>query len=509
MQDTSSTYAPYTDSRKVELSFSFGVVAPDAADLAQPSSSAQSAVSQIAQTVDGIEQMSGKYTSLETNMWILDGTMELYPGTQVGWHGNEISGGDKIFSANPWLEFDFSEPQDSYGFTLIFDDTQPDNFPSQVVTTVYNSSGSQINTLTTQPDSYTHIINLPTQGYSRVRFEFQGTNIPNRRIRICEVKFGVEYVYNESNIQSVTVRQSVSPWAESLASSEVSATIDNSNKLYNMLNPDGLYTYLQDGQYMEWQMIINGEPIQMGRSYFTSAESEEKGLTANITFNDRFFVMDNIPYTGGQSGTWTLQNAVSDILEASGTGLAAIFEGNVGQTTIRKCFPQNVSTREALRMAAQAAMCACFIDRQNYVHFFTPVVSSAPDDIWTKDIQYEDAQIKVGELYNVVQLTVDNEYASNTDPTIFTAKNVTEGDFERVFEVSNPVVNDGDTVAQWLLSWIQRRVSYEVTVRGNPALDVLDTVQINDIYGINSNAILTQLDYTYDGGLECDAAAIR
>ena len=120
-----------------------------------------------------------------------------------------------------------------------------------------------------------------------------------------------------------------------------------------------------------------------------------------------------------------------------------------------------------------------------------------------------DAQIKVGELYNVVQLTVDNEYASNTDPTIFTAKNVTEGDFERVFEVSNPVVNNGDAVAQWLLSWIQRRVSYEVTVRGDPALDMLDTVQINDIYGINNNAILTQLDYTYDGGLECDAAAIR
>lgn len=65
-------YAPYTDTRRVELSFTFGVVAPDAATLAAPVSSPQSPVSQIAQTVDDVEEMSGCYTSLELNMWALD-----------------------------------------------------------------------------------------------------------------------------------------------------------------------------------------------------------------------------------------------------------------------------------------------------------------------------------------------------------------------------------------------------------------------------------------------------
>ena len=52
-------YNPYTDTRRVGLSFSFGVVAPEAAELAVPASSAHSTVSVIGQTVDGVEQMSG------------------------------------------------------------------------------------------------------------------------------------------------------------------------------------------------------------------------------------------------------------------------------------------------------------------------------------------------------------------------------------------------------------------------------------------------------------------
>lgn len=509
MQSTSATYAPYTSLRKVELAFDFGVVAPEAAESAQPSSSAQSPVSVISQTVDDVEEMGGKYTTLENNMWVLDGTMELYPGSQVGWQSADLSGDENTFESNPWLDYTFPTNQDSYGFTLIFDNTQPDNYPKQVITTTYDLNGDQIGTLTTTPDGYMHVINLPSPDYRRVRFEFVGTNIPHRRIRVCGVRFGIQYSYDASSISDVTVRQSISPWAESLASAEIDATIDNSDQLYNMINPDGLYQYLQDGQFMDWSLIINNEPVYMGRAYFTTAESEDGGLTASITFNDRLLVMDDMEYNGGANGTWTLSAAVSAILTASGTGITAVFDGSLGNTTIKKSIPQGTSVREALRLCAQAAMCTCYIDRNNQLHFFSPSVASTADEEWTRDVQHEDAQIKVGQLYNVVQLTVGNEYVENAEDVVYTAKNVATDDFERVYEVSNPCVNDGNAVAQWILGWIQRRVSYEVTTRGNPALDLLDTVQIDDIYGVNGLAVLTQLDYSYDGGLECDAAAIR
>ena len=246
----------------------------------------------------------------------------------------------------------------------------------------------------------------------------------------------------------------------------------------------------------------------MGRQYFTSAESEDGGLTASITFNDRLLVMDDMEYNDGASGTWTLSEAISALLAASGTGIEAVFESSLGSTVIRKCIPQKTKIREAIRLCVQAAMCTCFIDRSNALHVFRPAISAQADE-WTRDVQHEDAQVKVGQLYNVVQLTRRDEYQENTEDEVFTAKNIAVDDFERVYEVDNPLVNDGNAAAQWILGWVQRRVSYEVTTRGNPALDLLDTVQIDDVYSVNGKAILTQLDYSYDGGLQCDAAAIR
>lgn len=501
-------YAPYTDTRRVELSFSFGVIAPEAAELAVPASSAQSAVSVIGQTVDDVEEMSGCYTSLECNMWALDGTRDLYPGMQVGWNSADLSGDTGSYASAPWLEFSFTVGQDSYGFTLLFDDTQPDNYPSRVTTTTWGETGQQLGTITTRPDGPLHIVPLPTQNYRKVRFTFLGSAIPRRRVRVCGVRFGIKYTYDPKSIASVEVRQSISPWAESLPSTEVDATIDNSDQLYNMINPSGLYAYLQDGQYMQWTVTVNGAPIYMGQQYFTSAKSEDGGLTASITFNDWLYVLDDVAYTGAGTGTWTLQQAVTALLAAASAEFTAVYHGGVGGVTIANTISAGTSIREGLRQCAQAAMCTCFVGRDNALHFVRPALAAQVDE-WSLDVQHDDAQVKVGQLYNVVKLITGTNEAG--DDIVYYAKNVATDDMERVYEVTNPCVTGamGQQVAQWILGWVQRRVSYETRVRGNPAIDLLDTVQINDVYHVNGDAVVTQLDYSYDGGLICDAAAIR
>lgn len=512
MQSVPATYNPYRDVRRVELGFVFGVVAPDAAETAQASSSAQSPVSQIDQTHDDIERASAKYGTLEHNLFVLDGSFELYPDdlstVQTGWQSAGMSGADGTFESNPWLEFAFDSNQDSFGFMLMFDDKLAGCYPAEVITTAYDAAGAVLGTMTTYPASWKHTIEMPVQDYQCVRFEFVRTNVPYRRVRVCEVVFGIKYEYGADNTTSVSVKQSVSPWAESLPSAEVTATIDNSAQLYNMINPAGLYEYLQDGQYMEYFAVIDGDRIDMGRQYFTDASSEDGGLTAKITFNDWLYVLDDIEYNDGESGTWTLSEAVSAILAVADVKTTATFDDELGNTVIRKCVPQRTSCREALRLCAQAAMCTCRIDRQNHLRFSRPDIGTAMDE-WTRDVQRSDAQIVVGQLYNVVQLTRRDEYAEDTEDEVFTAKNVAADDFERVKEVENPLANDGEAVAAWILGWVQRRVSYDVSYRGNPALFLLDTVQINDVYGVNGKAILTEHNFDYDGGLKSDATAIR
>lgn len=507
-----AVYNAYRDVRFAELGFVFGVVAPEAAATAQASSSAQSPASQIDQTHDDIERASAKYGTLEHNLFALDGSFELYPDdlstVQTGWQSADMSGADGTFESNPWLEFVFDQNQDSFGFMLMFDDKLAGYYPAEVITTAYDATDTVLSTMTTYPASWKHTIEMPVQNYRRVRFEFVRTNVPFRRVRVCEAVFGIKYEYGADNTASISVKQSVSPWAESLPSAEVTATIDNSEQLYNMINPYGLYEYLQDGQYMEYFAEIDGDRIDMGRQYFTGASSEDGGLTAKITFNDWLYALDDIEYNDGESGMWVLSDAVSAILTAAGVKTTAVFDGELSSTIIRKCIPQSTSCREALRLCAQAAMCTCLIDRQNRLHFSRPETSTAADE-WTRDVQRSDAQIVVGQLYNVVQLTRRDEYTESAEDEVFTAKNVTANDFERVKEVNNPLANDGAAVAAWILGWVQRRVSYDVSYRGNPALDLLDTVQIDDVYKVNGNAMITEHNFDYDGGLKSNATAIR
>ena len=259
---------------------------------------------------------------------------------------------------------------------------------------------------------------------------------------------------------------------------------------------------------MDWTITVNGDAVYMGRAYFTTAESEDGGLTASITFNDWLYVLDNVEYTGAGSGTWTLKAAVTALLAKVSEKFTAVYDSGLDGVVIGNTVPENTSIREALRLCAQAAMCTCYIDRSNALHFTRPALS-APADEWTLDVQHSAAQIKVGQLYNSIKLTAGQ--SADGEDVVYYSKNIASDDIERIYEVSNPCVTPalGQQVANWLLAWVQRRVSYELTTRGNPALDLLDTAKIDDVYGVNGNAIITQLDYSYDGGLSCDAEAIR
>lgn len=502
-------YEPYSDIRRVGLSLSFGVIAPDAAGTAVPASTVQSVVSDLAQTIDGIEEMSGSYTTLETNMWLLDGSQEFYPGGQIGWNSANMANAAGKFVILTWLSFTFLSPQSCYGFTLFFDNTQPENHPAEVITTTFDADGTQLETITTYPEGARHIINLPSQDFSSVRFTFTKSAIPARRVRVCEVLFGIRYDYDADTIKSVKVQQSVSPFAESLPSAEVEATVDNSDHLYNMVNPSGLYAYLQDGQFMDWVISVNGADIYMGKSYFTSAESEDGGLTASITFNDWIYALDDVKYTAERTESpISLQKIITQLLATVSDNLIAVFDGSLASARVFDAIPDGSSVRDGLRLCAQAAMCTCYIDRDNALHFTQPTLSD-PVDEWGMDVQHDTAQVKIGQLYNVVELSGWKN--GNGDTPIYRAENITQGDQERVYTATNPCVvpSLGNAVAGWLLGWVQRRISYDVTVRGNPALDLLDTVIIDDIYSVNSAAIITQLNYTFDGGLKCDGNAIR
>lgn len=516
MQQTSVSYNPFSDIRQVGIGFTFGVVAPDAAETAQASSSLQAVYSQLNQTHNENERLSKKFATLEKDLFLLDGSFSLYPSPdevktlQTGWLSEQLSDENGVFAEgdNPWLQFFFSENQSSYGFTVISDEYLPEDYASEIQVTTWNAAGEIIKQDTFYPDNWKYIVDMATTDYRKLRIDFLKTSKPFRRVRIAEVIFGVKYEYDRTNIISSDSKQAVSLWSENLPSSEFTVTIDNSKQLYNMVNPSGLYAYLQEGQTMDWFLEINGEKIPMGARHFTNAKSNDGGLTATITFNDWLLLLDNVKYNHGMTGTWTLAEAITDIISVSGVKVSACFENDIGSVIINKCIPLGISCREAIRLCAQAAKSCCYVGRNNQLYFISPEIGSDAQSVITQDHLYEDAQIRIGDLYNIVKLKSLDSFNKDAEETTYIAGEAGADGIDRVYEVDNPLVRDS-SCASWILDMIKKRISYDFTYRGNPAIDLLDTLQVNDVYGVNDKSILIEHNFKYDGGLECDAATAK
>ncbi len=498
MQPVSAHYNAYPDVREVGVGVTFRLVDVGAAGNAAVSSNGAEPISILSQLLTGDETSPGKIMTMEDDLVQTDGTWDiLQPGQTVPFWSTALSDQDGIFQTPvPTLTFSLSNPASSIGFTFLFDGPAG-CWPSKIRVTVYNGS-SQLVSQEFRNSEAELKCELSVSDYDRVTIEFLETQEPYRRIKMYAILFGIVQDFDASTIASMTIRFGCSPDASNIESTELSFTFDNSDAKYNMISPTGLYRYLQDGQVIQSSISIDGESIIMPLCYFTRSEATDEALTATITANDKIYTLDSTPYNGGSSGTWTLQEAVTAIL---GVGEICDF-GSFGNITVGRAIPQGTSKRESIRLLAQAAKCTCWIERDGTFVFRNLSIAQSSVDTLNKDNLYSLSGVSVQEPIDSVVLTVRDSYAE-TDEKVYTA-----GTGENVRTVDNPCVVDGQGVANWLLSINKQRLVYSPKNRGNPAVDIGDTLTIYNAYSEAGRAVLYSQELIYDGGLQANTKAL-
>lgn len=506
MLDTSTKYNPYTDTRKCGILVTFEMIDIDAAETAMPYVSDECEMSNIHQTHNRTENMEKKYAMLEHNYWELDGSFELpkkqlIPYEQTGWWSKEISDNNGAFISVPALTFEWSSKQSSVGFTLFFDDASK-QYPTLFRITAYNDHNEAITTTIVENNDVKCIVNIPIENYYKVKFEFLKTSKPHRRIRLTEVIFGIIQEFNNKNVVSANIDYGFSPISESLPTSEFTITIDNSDASWNMANPKGVYSYLQQTQPLDVYLQINGENVFMGRYFFAKASAEDNSMTAKITAYDKVYWLDSIKFRDGADGKWTFEQAISTVISNSGLGIAYQMSEELATREVSQSLPKDCSCREAICFLAVSARCAVFLDRNANLVFFDPLVEKLSIDILDYDKMETMPKITVGEKINGVELTVKNEYTETE--TVWSVTDENTDEIPQIAEYSNPTSTDGTKVAEWLLEMQKRRLNYKISERGNPAREIGDTVTVYDAYGGKRNAIVTNQSFNFDGGLSCD-----
>lgn len=502
MIDVSGAYNPYSAERKIGAEATFVLADPDAEVLATATATgAETFFSQISQTHDGVPFMSRRIATCEPDEWRLNGEYSTISDNggngEVGFWSATLSGADK--STHVVLTFTFARQISSKGFTVAFDQSTS-NFAEDFFIDVYNDTTLLWATFVQGNEEAIKIVEKSLGAYNKVVFTFVKTNKPFRRIRVAEVVFGLLQFFNTDDIASLSLDYQMTIDSSALPSSRVDIKIDNSRRAYNFINPQGVYKYLKKGQVFTAYVLINGERVSAGRFYFDSARSDDNALTASITAYDKALQLDTVLISVGSSGTWTVRQALDTIIDATDRQILYDIDDRVLNRVVGRAIPPNTSAREALRLVAQAAKCACYFDRLEKLKF-VELTSETAVDFLTNDKMEKLPRIDDMGKPNKVVVRVKDDYAPEADEVVYTAQSIGADEVAETLEISNPLVVD-DSVAVWLLGLQDYFIGFDADERGNPAREVGDCVNITDIYGGQRNCIVTEERFDMAQGLK-------
>ncbi len=500
--NSKASFNPYADERYISSEVSFELIDVDASNSATATGSKGTFFSNLKQTHDKITAMSNRIATLEPEGWILDGGYTFVSESsgnngEVGYWSDKLS--DSNCNIDVSLEFQFSSNQDSKAFTIIFDETT-NNYATDFELTTYNASGSVIkSTKITNNKSNVIIVDLPSTNYTKLVARFTKTNLPHRHLRITEIVFGYLKIFKDDEIVGMSFDFDSSIDSQNLPSNKFTLTIDNTDRRYNIIAPDGIYKYLQKGQGLNASVYINGERILMGRFYFSSSKSNDNSMTAEITAYDWLYFMDNIECNIGSNGTWTVSQAVSSVIKSAGLNLTYTIPSTIASRTIYKSIPQGTSVREALRLIAQAGRSVCYINRLDVLEFVEPTVNLSGEYLDNnRMINYP--SITDNGLINKVELTVKNEYVENSTEVVYTATDKKDDEEEKILAINNPLVYTSE-VAKWILKMAKYRIQYDITERGNPKIELQEKIKVYDVYNSNKDCVIIGQKFDVGVGL--------
>lgn len=495
MIPVSGNYNPFPSFRRVGVGVEFGVVDVDSKRVATPSASEAGFLPYVSRTINDIYSPTAAYASFEPDLWRLDGTFEVLPdntdGVETGWWTTGLSGADGVFSSPPWVRYTFSSPVSSIGWMLYFDDLAG-TYASSVRATCYDASGAVVDTYTFECREPVARIGHEVAQYYSVLFEFLATDAPFRRVRLCEIDFGLREKWDAERVGNVVMLSGLDPMGAAFPAREARFSFDNSDKIFDIFSPDGIYRYLQQGQTIDISLSVGGDSVYMGQFLFSSVGVESSPIAPVITAYDVVMRLDGETAPVGNDANTTLSAAVSAVL--GDTAVSVVYGDGCASRAVRNSIGENTTKREALRLFAQAAMCAIWTDRYGVLHI-APVDEGVSVREYTADALYDYTGISVTTLYDMAEVT---SAPINGDKAVYMA-----GSGKSVISVSNPCVaaSAGAAVAAWVLSVAGRRRKYAVRNRCDPAVEVGDTVTIHDIYRHVGSAVVTSQEVTFNGGL--------
>lgn len=348
------------------------------------------------------------WATLETNQWILDGSKKAFsdePSEETfGLWSLSMSGDDCNFETPVVLTCTFTEPHTTVGVTFIFREDS-DEYANSVKVQYYNSSNALIDTKTYAPDRPNYFASGLVEDYTKITCTFYGTSLPNRYLKLTEIKFGAVKIFDEDSIISAQILEEVAPTGSELTINTLEFTVYTTD--FALLDPNGVYAALQQKQAINAK--IDG--ADFGTFFLDEPESEDDDTT---TFKciDFVGVIDLTNFMGGIYSGKTVSSLIGEIMTSAGV-LASEYQldATLASKTVDGYIPI-CTHREALQQVAFAIGAVVDCSRGKKIKIY-PAPTTSSGTI-THDEKFDGHKVKFTSLVTGVEVTA-HKYTVSSD----------------------------------------------------------------------------------------------
>lgn len=518
MQPVSQAFkdAVYAPARTVVARVTFDIsdvtAHNDVSSIASPS---ELPISRKAQLHNKIRNATNKIATLELNRFKLDGSFSfaddvaLANNGEVGYVSADLCEPNGMFSPIQIIEFTFSQTHNSAGISLTFDPLNGE-YATDLNVSAYDASDMLIQSVDVLGNSDVICVVLGQfLAYRKIVITISRWSVGSRRLRLQEVDFGVIKTYEREQLISANLIEEMDLTTGQLPSPEFRFTVDNLDRAFNILNPTGIYKYLQQRQQVIAEMGVLVAPNQIeyvpiGSYLLWEWTSEEGSITASFTTRTNLDLMANYFYERTSASSKTLATLAVEVFAICGIANYSLDPSLSSITT--NSLAKRTDCKTMLQMIAIAGCCNIYVTRDNVITLKQISLGTAVDRVDFDNV-YNEPKIDLEKTVKQVEVT----YWTNLDTSglqTASAAGVEMGDVLQLKEntLINTVARAG-VVASWLLAQKQLRTKQTINWRGNPAYELGDLIAIENSYGADINALITRNELTYQGYLQARTEA--
>lgn len=239
--------------------------------------------------------------TLEKDFFRLDGSMEPFPdepmGRNWGLWSHQMSGEDGRFAMPLTLKLGFTQSHSSIGLTLRFDEREQD-WCRRLRVAWQDRLGNILAMRDFYPTEPKVFLKNKVEGFCGLEITFLETNKPCRYLKLAGIDYGLGLPLGGSDIQSAELLEEVSLASDQISVNTLDFTLHSATGEFSPLNPDGVFSALQQKQELAVYAILDGTRKFMGSYYLERWESGARG-ELRLHGVDAMGVMDKVRFMGG------------------------------------------------------------------------------------------------------------------------------------------------------------------------------------------------------------------